>query len=331
MNPLGVGNRLIKKRLKLIEADLESLVEDQQLLADIEAQTMFYNDDMQRNFKARLGEIDNILYAMEKRGDEFFDEMIRFSRIGDLMRSRNLERAYQDKVVEDAPKQIELRVNELVDWLVEQDLRQWTAVAEHLSRRKDEQRERVVGQSGPREGTLAYDRQRLIDSIGVATQRAIDSYDKQKEATELAEVARSAVISTGLAGAVGAAGLGIAIAGGLHLVFLDVTGVLAGIAFATLGALILPARRRKAKQELEDKLGLLRQKLMTSLTEQFNREIRRSGQRIEDTVAPFTRFVRAEQEKIGSQHEKLVELEAHVTGLQAHLRLESMEREGRKV
>jgi small GTP-binding protein len=29
MNPLGVGNRLIKKRLKLIEADLESLVEDQ--------------------------------------------------------------------------------------------------------------------------------------------------------------------------------------------------------------------------------------------------------------------------------------------------------------
>ncbi len=325
LNPLGVGHKLVSRQLDALQDDLESLQVDGQLLSDIHDQTTYYNEDMQRNFKARLGEVDNILFGMEKRGDEFFDEMIRFSRISDLMRSRKLEMAFQEKVIEDAPQQIETRVGELVDWLVEQDLRQWTAVAEHMSRRKDENDNRIVGQTGPKEGTLAYDRQRLIDSIGLATQKAIDSYDRNKEAIELAEVARSAVISTGIAGAVGAASLGAAIVGGVHVAFLDVTGILAGIAFATLGALILPNRRRKAKQELEEKLGVLRQKLTSSLTDQFNREMQRSARRVEDTIAPFARFVRAEQDKIGSQHEKLVEMEAHITGLQAHLRLESAE------
>ena len=76
----------------------------------------------------------------------------------------------------------------------------------------------------------------------------------------------------------------------------------------------------KAKAELEDKLADLRQKLMGSLTDQFDREMRRGTQRIEDTVAPFARFVRAEQDKIGAQRDQLVELEAHIVGLRAQLR-----------
>ena len=324
LNPIGVGAKLVKKQLDLVEIDLASLEEDRQLLADIEDQTTYYNDDMQRNFKARLGELDTTLYEMEKRGNGFFDEMIRFSRISDLMRSRSLEKAFEEKVVGDTPQQIENRVGELVDWMVEQDLRQWTAVADHLAKRKVADEERVVGQSGPREGTLAYDRQRLVDSIGNATHRAIESYDKDQEAIELANVARAAVINTGIAGAAGAAGLGMAIAGGLHLAFLDVTGIVAGIAFATLGALILPSRRRKAKRELEEKLATLRSKLVGSLTEQFEREMRRSAQRVEDTISPFSRFVRAENDKYSGQQTQLEELEAHLMGLQAHLQLDSV-------
>jgi small GTP-binding protein len=327
LNPLGVGLKLVRKQLTSSETDLASLQDDRQLLDDIERQMLYYDEDMQRNFKARLSEIDNILYAMEKRGDDFFEEMIRFSRVTDLMRSRTLEKAFEAKVVADTPKQIENRVGELVDWMVEQDLRQWTAVAEHMAQRKEAHDNRVVGQSGPKEGTLAYDRARLVTSIGAATQRAVETYDKEKEAAAMAEVARSAVIGTGLAGAAGAAGLGLAISGGLHLILLDVTGVVAGIAFATLGALILPARRRKAKRELEEKLAALRQKLVGGLTEQFTREMSRGAQRIEDTIAPFARFVRAENDKITAQRDGLVELEAHISGLQAQLKLEAIAEE----
>lgn len=323
LNPLGVGHKLVKKQLDHIETDLDSLLEDRQLLTDIEGQMTYYNDDMQRNFKARLSEIDNLLYEMEGRGNTFFDNMIRIGRIPDLMRAKNVEKSFTEEVIADTPQLIERRVSELVDWMVEQDLRQWTAVADHLARRKDEHKHRIVGEGGPREGTLAYDRQRLIDSIGTATRRAVESYDREQEAIDLAANAREAVVGTGLGVGLGV-GVGIAtlIGHAAWATFFDVTGVLASLSALTLGLLVLPARRRKAKQILAEKLTDLRSQLMNSLREQFDREMRRGTQRIEDTVAPFGRFVRAEHDKIAQQQVNLAELEAHITGLQAQLKAE---------
>lgn len=317
LNPLGVGHKLVKRQLDAIQQDLNSLKVDQTLLDDIQRQTTYYNDDMQRNFKARLGEIDNLLYAMETRGDDFFDEMIRFGRIPDLIRASQVEKAFEEQVVADTPQQIEARVNELIDWLVEQDLRQWTAVADHLAQRKEDVQKRLVGQGGPREGTLAYDRQRLIDSIGKSTRRAVETYDREKEAAYIGESARAAVVSTGLAGV--GVGIGTALALATSAAWVDITGVVAGLTAAAFGLFILPNRRRKAKAELGQKMADLRQKLVTELTGQFEREMRRSAQRVEDTIAPFARFVRAENNKLSEQYERLNELEAHINGLRAQL------------
>jgi hypothetical protein len=325
LNPLGVGLKLVRKQLTSSETDLTSLQDDRQLLSDIERQMVYYDEDMQRNFKARLSEIDNILYEMEKRGNDFFDETMRLGRIPDLLRARQMEKAFELQVVGETPREIESRVSELIDWMVEQDLRQWTAVAEHMAQRKEAHDNRVVGQAGPKEGTLAYDRQRLIDSIGAATRRAVETYDKEKEAAEMASAARTAVVNTGLAGV--GVGLGVLITVVAHTAFFDFTGIFAGIAAAALGLLVLPARKRKAKAEFAQKLAELRQKLVSSLTEQFTREMRRGAQRIESTIAPFARFVRAEHDKISAQRNELVELEAHISGLQAQLKLKAIAEE----
>ena len=317
LNPIGVGGKLVGKQLDSVQHDLDSLSEDSSLLDDIQRQMVYYNDDMQRNFRARLGEVDNILFSMEKRGNAFFDERMRIGRIPDLINTSRVQRDFEQEVVGETAREIDARVDELVDWMVEQDLRQWTAVSSHLAKRKAEHVDRVVGEGGPREGTLAYDRQRLIDSIGRATQQAVASYDKQREAAQLASSARQAVVNTGLAGV--GVGLGTALALATTAAWLDVTGVLAGVMAATLGLLILPSRRSKAKQELAQKLATLRHKLVTNLTEQFEREMRRGAQRIEDTVAPFARFVRAEEEKLTEQRDVLEELEAHLTGLRRYL------------
>lgn len=318
LNPLGVGHKLVKHQLQYIEADLHSLKDDATLLSDIEGQMTYYNADMQRNFKARLGEIDNLVHGMEKRGDDFFDEMMRMGRIPDLLRNRKIEAAFEAQVIADTPQKIELRVSELVDWMVEQDLRQWTAVADHLATRKDDYQNRVVGRSGKVEGTLAYDRQRLIDSIGTATKTAVETYDRDQETHAIAQSARQAVVNTGLAGA--GMGLGVVVAIATQAVWLDVTGVVAGVTAAVVGLLILPARRRRARADLHEKLDDLRRRLMHNLTEQFDREMRRSSQRIEDVIAPFGRFVRAEQDKISARHDSMVELEAHIIGLLAQLK-----------
>jgi ABC-type transport system involved in cytochrome bd biosynthesis fused ATPase/permease subunit len=117
----------------------------------------------------------------------------------------------------------------------------------------------------------------------------------------------------------GAIGIGTAIALSTSVAFLDVTGVVLGVLGIAMGAFILPARKRKAKQELENKLAELRHKLVTSLTDQFDREMRRSAQRIEDTISPFSRFVKAENEKIGARRDHMEELEAHIVGLKAQV------------
>lgn len=314
LNPLGVGQTLVQKQLTASDADAATLKADRQLLDDVHQQMNYYNEDMQRNFRARLSEIDNILYEMEDRGEAFFDDMLRIGRIPDLIRTKNFQEAFEEKVAADAGRQIEGRVSELVDWLVEQDLRQWTAVADHLAQRRQEHTDRIVGQAGPREGTLAYDRQRLVDSIGKTARQVIESYDKEREAAELADAARAAVVNTGIAGV--GAGIGVAIAIAASVVWIDVTGILASVTAIALGLLILPARRRKAKQELKEKLADLRGRLVSALTEQFEREMRRSTQRVEDAIAPFSRFVRAETDKIEAQRQGLVELEAHILGLQ---------------
>ncbi len=320
-NPLGVGQKLVKQQRHFVEEDLHSLKEDRDLLDDITGQMLYYNEDMQRNFKARLGELDSILLGIEKRGNDFFDEMMRISRIPDLMRRSRIEAAYDAEVVADAPQQIDARINELIDWLVAQDLRQWTAVADHIAKRKETHQDRIVGEGGPREGTLAYDRQRLINSIGKSTRLAVETYDNEQEAADLAEAARTAVVNTGLAGV--GVGIGVAIAAAAHVVWIDVTGISAAVLAAALGLLVLPTRKRKGKQQLQEKLEELRHNLINSLTEQFDREMRRSTQRIEETVAPFARFVRAETDKLTAQHDSLMEIEAHITGLQGQINVQS--------
>ncbi len=323
LNPLGVGRKLVNGQLGVLEEELLSLQEDSTLLDDIHNQMIYYNDDMQRNFQARLGEIDSLLLAMEKRGRNYFDETIRFGRIPDLVRPNIIQSGFEEQVVADTPELIEARVDELVDWLVEQDLRQWGAVSEHLARRKEEYEQRIIGQSGPREGTLAYDRQRLIDSIGKSTRMAVASYDKQKEAADIAEAARASVASAALL-EVGGLTIGAAVAALASATWLDVTGIAFGLTFMTLGLLVLPARRRRANQTLEAKLRKLRQTLMGDLSAQFEREMRRSTQRIEDVIAPYARFVRAEREKLESQQESLSDIRERILSLRHQLQHEAI-------
>lgn len=312
-NPLGVGQKLIAQQLSSIESDLEALSADAKLLDDIERQTNMYDGDMQRNFQARLGEIDNVIYEMEKRGNEFFDETMRIGRIPDLMRRDRIQMQFERDVIADTPQRIEEKVGELIDWMVEQDLRQWTAVADALRKKQEEYVGRIVGEGGPKEGTLAYDRQRLVDSIGYKTRLAVATYDREEESRKLADLAREATV--GVLG-IGGVGLGAGIALFAATAF-DITGILTGVASLTLGMLVLPARKRKARQELQDKLAELRSNLMGALNEQFSKEMQRGQRRLEDAVAPFSRFVRAEQEKINDQRGKFVEIEAHIVGLKS--------------
>jgi len=315
LNPLGVAASLAEKHAGVVRERLALLQEDFATLDDVERQLGIYQKDLSRDLDLRMADIDRILLQMERRGHDYFDETMRIGRVMDLLNRSRIQQGFEQQVVADAPQKIEQKIGELVDWLVDMDLRQWQRVNEHLAERRRQHRSRIVGDDA---GRFLYDRARLIDSVGGDAQRVVDSYDRRREAQALADGARNAVAAAAAvsAGAVGFGALVVAIA---TTAAADATGLIMASLVGTLGFFIIPAKRRRAKDELRLKIGALRDRLSSSLREQFGTEILKSGDRIRESVAPYSRFVRAEGENLQAVQSELGEATAALAALRSRI------------
>jgi small GTP-binding protein len=304
MNPLGVGSHLLNKYLEVTSSRLELLKTDFTTLADVEAQLSVYQEDMRKNFDFRMSDIDIVLYGMEQRGQDYFDETLRLPRVFDLLNKTRIQKEFEQRVVADVPQRIETKVNEMIDWLVEANLRQWQAVMEHIADRRRQHEERIIGDAAG--GSFHYDREKLIEGVGREAQRVVDGYDREAEARSMAEGAQIAVAALA-ATEVGAVGLGALIVILATTASADATGILLASVIALLGLFIIPAKKRQAKIELREKIANLRQQLTQSLRTQFEHEMERGILSINDAIAPYSRFVRAEQGKLSEVQSKLEE------------------------
>ncbi len=294
LNPLGIGARLAQTTRETIAARLDVLKLDLETIEDIERQLDLYRTDLSREFEFRLSEIDGVLHQFENRGIAFFDDTLRVGRIPDLLNKARIQRAFERQVVAEAPQQIEKQVHDVIDWMVASELRQWQAVTEHVNRRSRAHEGRVVGAEA---SGFQYDRQKLINTVGRAASLAVDSYDREREAAQMADGVRNAVAGAALAQA-GAIGLGAAVTALATTTAADVTGIFAAGAIAVLGLFIIPSKRARAKARLRERIERMRTELMTNLRAQFQREVERSVRRVLDAIAPYTRFVRAENDKL---------------------------------
>ncbi len=317
-NPLGVGERLTASYLQLARNRLALLAEDLKAIENIEAQLEIYRKDMHNDFRYRLADIEKVLLAMNNRGMVYFDETLRLARVLDLINTQRIQGEFERKVVADTPYQIEQEVNALIDWMVAKDLRQWQATLEYLDRHRAkirDQEEKIIGQVG---GPFEYNRRELLDSVGRAAKEVVMTYDRQGEARKLAESVRDAVAGAALL-EVGAVGLGALLIALLHTALADFTGILAAGTLAVVGLLIIPAKRKRAKNDLQNELEDLRQRLTAALTEEFERELSRSLQRLREAIAPYTRFVRAEQQKLDRIEGELEGISASLGQLRARI------------
>lgn len=290
-SPLGVAGYLVDKYAQAATEKNDVLGQDIQMLRNVDAQQDIYRKDMEKTFTLRMAEIENIFFEMEQRGDQFFEDRFRLSRVLDLIGKERLQNDFTREVVADVPQRVDAKVTELIDWLVESDLRQWKAVTAYLSDRQREHKDQIIGDD--LNASFNYDRRRLLDAIGREAERVVDTYDQHAEAAGIAAGAQNAVAAS-VAVEVGAIGLGALITTLATTMAADVTGILAASLIAALGLFIIPARRRQAKNELHARLADLRGNLVQSLRSEFEKEIAASLQRIQEAIAPYTRFVRAE-------------------------------------
>lgn len=323
--PLGVANRVLDKYQQVARERLEVLAEDFKTVQNIEDQLRIYSDDMRREFTGRLSNIENIIFELKERGDLFFNETLRIGRIRDLLNSKRIESEFQQQVVADTANKVDDATNGLIDWMVDQDLRMWQSVTDYVNRRQavgvgssQGYQERVMGGAGGSGiSSFAYNRDALLRSVVKEARRVVENYDRDQEATIIAQDMRNAVGV--MLGAGGIAALGVIVAATFTAAFVDVTGITAAVVAGALGLFVLPYRKRKAQEEFRKRTQELRDKLSSAMTSQFNAELTRSVERIREAIAPYTRFVRLEQERVSNADKQLTEVARTLSTLRGQI------------
>ncbi|MGH2522569.1 MAG: dynamin family protein, partial [Anaerolineales bacterium] len=314
-NPLGVAEHIIEQNYAAAQEQAEALDEDRDTVNALESVITAYEQELKSELGPRLAEVENILHRLQQRGLDFFDSTLRLTNITELARGDRVRARFEKQVLADVPKQIEERVRRLIDWLVEKDLHQWQQVMTYLQRRQARYAEHIVGEGA---APLEARRRALIDSVGRTAQTIVETYDRDKEASELAAGVETAVAQTALL-EVGAVGLGALVMLAVASSTIDITGMLAAGTLAIVGFFVIPYKRKQAKEAFTLKMGALRDKLLGALTAQFNNEAENAITRMKEGVAPYTRFVRAERERVEKTQIELEGLRRQVSGLKARV------------
>jgi small GTP-binding protein len=313
-NPLGVARRAHRAALAVVEQRLGVLRGDLAALEAIEARLAEQAAGLTRDFRFRLSDVEKALLEFEKRGNAFFDERLRLSRFRELFDREKLRRDFEAEAVAGLPYEVERRVDGIVDWMVEAELRQWQDVMALLSERPAAR----AGSEGRVDDRFAWDRARLLESVREAARAAVEHYDAPGEARRLAEKVRESVSQAALL-QVSALGLGAIVAALASTTVADVTGILAASLLSIVGLFLLPARREKARRELAAKVAAVREKLMASLGASFESERDRAALRVREAVAPYAAFVRRESERLDRARADLARQGAALDALEARV------------
>ena len=305
-NPLGVAARLLPAPLARVEQAIATLREDEttveRILGEIEEERKGRAD----HARLRLSDVDKALLEFESRGLGWLDRTLRLGNVLKLRDPHRLRAAYEDEVVRDLAPTVERRVEELVEWLAESARGQWEAVAARLARR-----EAPLGGVPP---GLDEERRRRLEALRAEARRAVSSYDAAAESARLAGSVRDAVKQLAMLQA-GALGLGAAVSILASTTVVDVSGLLAAGVLSALGLLVLPARRARARAELQEKTTAMRRRLEETLGAELDRETFGQARRLGEALAPFAAGVRAEKGRLNALRDELRRLTDAVEGL----------------
>ncbi|HOA22096.1 MAG TPA: dynamin family protein [Anaerolineaceae bacterium] len=304
-SPLGVAENVLRQAQELNQEQAKELEADTRLVTDLEGMLGAYDKALQSETAPRLAEVENVLQRFETRGQDFFDNTLRLTNIGNLTKSDKIKAKFEQEVLAEVPQEIDEKVRGMIDWLVDKDLNVWYQVMGALERRQAADRANL---DGSHLSAQAERRKDLMESVGQTIRGIVNSYNRKKEAEELSAFVEGAVAQTALF-EVGAVGLGALVATALFSSAMDVTGIVAAGTLAILGLFVIPYKRKQVKQSFKEKMEELRANLMSTLSGTFSRESELAIRRLNDKISPYTAEVLADQEKISSDASSLSGLE----------------------
>jgi small GTP-binding protein len=317
-NPLGVAEQIIKRENSRLAHEREQIQIDAETVGAVEREVQVYESETKSELSARLAEIDNVMLRLQARGMDFFDQKFRLTNLPDLARGDRFRALFEAQVLTGVSDEIDHYAQAAVNWLVEKDLRHWQHVSNFLAKRRATVADNIVGNVST---DFDLRRQALLDSVTQSAQTVVSGYDIEAESRELGYAVESSVAQMALVEA-GAVGLGTLVTLLVSSSALDVTGVLFAGVMAVVGFFIIPYKRQQAKTRFKEKIETVRQNLNRVLITQFNAEADRTLNRLKEGVAPYFRFVRAEQTRLSATEQTLNEASEQLKRLQ--VRIESV-------
>jgi hypothetical protein len=208
-------------------------------------------------------------------------------------------------------------VNESVDWLVRNNMRLWNDTLEYFNTqvRKEQYDSQIIGRVG---GQFVYEREEVHARIRREAEARVQSLDHREECRRIIHSSMTALQQSFGLGA-GAVGLGYVLATVFTTVALDVTGIAAATMLFTASFLILPYKRKRAKEEFRVKTETLRAEMRRAFETKSTEEIERAVDNVRGALEPYTRFVRAEHAKVRARASTLDEIRERLSVLKREI------------
>jgi hypothetical protein len=318
LNPVGVAQRVLEEAEHAAEARLAVLKTDFATLEQVEGLVDRHREDLGRDARARVADVERAISEVRERGSEFFAGELRLARAVELIASEATRAEMDRAVVGDVLRAVERRVDEAAAALASSEVAQSHAIAQMLEARRAVHGDPVIG---PAVGALEDERARPPSELRRDALRVLATHDLRTEAWRIARLARHAALAGALlqVGAILLVGAVLALA---TTTTSQVVGILAAAALSLVGVLLLPLARVRAGDILGEAVGALRVALASRLRVAFEREVDQGRQRTLEAIGPYRRFVKSEGERIRAQRQELAGLRSRLETLKS--RVESM-------
>jgi small GTP-binding protein len=291
-SPLGVAQNLLTKYKEITESRMHVLEKDILSIQYIEEQLEEHYKEMKKNYTFHQNRIDNILLEISARGDTFFDQHLTLSNIFGLVLPEKIRGEFERTVVNDVGLQIERHVSDLIDWTIDQNSKHWRRVVDYAIGRATvhKQSEGVIGTI---DSGFEHNRGKLLESMRNDVRSIVSTYDKVAEAEQITKEIKNAIYSTAAIGA-SAVGVGSLVAASL----IDFTGIFGAGVLAITGLCIIPYKRVQVKKAFKEKIASLRLNMKDAIQTHFDRELLDNKYKIQNSVAPYTLYIKTETEKL---------------------------------
>jgi len=283
-SPVNAGLKLCDQTKESLAAQLEMVKRDTAVSDTISKQLEQSEDDLAQGADRYLLELDNVLYELEKRARDWIDDNVRLGNLGMIRSSTRFRDAFTANVLKDYEAKLEDVLHRSVDWFTKRNLKVWEDTLGYFSASVDQKKleGKVIGKIQPH---FEYNRDELFERIRTSAREGIREFDQEGQVRKLLGSIGSALRASLGISAVGLGGGAVAVL--LGGVWVDVTGIAAGIAVLGLSTLVLPARRGGLKRGISKSLSDLRETLRTSLRSHLEGEAQAAVERVREVLKPY--------------------------------------------